>query len=224
MFKMPAHGRKGGLLVEILMIVIGINVALWFEGWFEDLRDAETGAQYLSDLRDDLRVDIQNLDHLITVNTDKVDNIGEILGKLDRLAELTSEEQSAVIFAPSSYGFFQPSDFTYRSMQESGDFRLISNASIKKRILQLNRLHKDIAILQENFLQALDDGYIPLMMNSFDIVKSRVVDPSLLENVTFRNFFVYTLQDTQAMVRSYEIARERSNGLLAEIDGELGDD
>ena len=80
---MPAHGRKGGLLIEILMIVIGINVALWFEGWFEDLRDAETEAQYLADLRDDLRVDIQNLDHLIEANKVKVSNIGEILGKLD---------------------------------------------------------------------------------------------------------------------------------------------
>jgi hypothetical protein len=224
MFKMPAHGRKGGLLVEILMIVIGINVALWFEGWFEDLRDAETEAQYLADLRDDLRLDVQNLDRLIKVNTDKINNIGEILGKLDRLAELSPEEQSAVIFAPSSYAFFQPSDFTYRSMQESGDFRLISNASIKKQILQLDRHHKDIAMLQGNFLQALDDGYIPLMMNSFDILNSRIVDPSLIENVTFRNFFGFTMQDTQMMVRAYEIARKQSNDLLVEIDGELGDD
>jgi len=224
MFNISAHGRKGGLLVEILMIVIGINVALWFEGWFEDLRDAETEAQYLADLRDDLRVDIQNLDRLIEANTDKVNRIGEILGKLDHLAELSSEEQSAIIFAPSSYGFFQPSDFTYRSMRESGDFRLISNASIKKSILQLNRHHNDIATLQDNFLQALDDGYIPLMMGSFDIVNSRIVDPSLFDNVAFRNFFGYTRQDTQTMVWLYETARERSNELLAEIDGELGDD
>ena len=224
MFRMPAHGRKGGLLIEILMIVIGINVALWFEGWFEDLRDAETEAQYLADLRDDLRVDIQNLDHLIEANKVKVSNIGEILGKLDHLAELSSEEQSAAIFAPSSYGFFRPSDFTYRSMRESGDFRLLANASIKKLILQLNRQHKNIAMLQDNFLQALDDGYIPLMMSSFDIVNSRVADPSLFDNVTFRNFFAYTVQDTEMMVRAYETARQRSSDLLAKIDEELGDD
>jgi len=224
MFKMPAHGRKGGLLVEILMIIVGINVALWFEGWFQDLQDAETGAQYLVELRDDLRVDIQNLDHLIAANNDKLTTMGEILGKLDRLAELPPDELASVIFTPSSYGFFRPSDFTYRSMQESGDFRLISNARIKKRILQLNRRHKDIAMLQDNFLQALDDGYIPLMMNGFDIVNSRLVDPSLLDNVAFRNFFGYTIQDTQAMVGTYETARQQSTELLVEIDEELGDD
>jgi hypothetical protein len=224
MFKIPAQGRKGGLLVEILMIVIGINVALWFEGWFEDLRDAEMEFHYLSDLRDDLRSDIQKLDDTIKFNTNKVNNIGDIIGKLDRLVELPPEEQSSIIFAPSSYGFFQPSDFTYRSMQESGDFRLLANASIKKRILQLNRNHDDIASLQDNFLQALDSGYIPLIMDSFDILNSRVVDPSILENVAFRNFFVYTVQDTQSMVRAYKVARQRSSDLLAEIDAELGDD
>jgi hypothetical protein len=221
---MSAHGRKGGLLVEILMIVIGINVALWFEGWFEDLRDAEMEAQYLADLRDDLRADIRNLDDLIQYNADKADKIGGIIKRLDHLGELSSEEQTAVIFAPSSYGFFQPSNFTYRSMQESGDFRLLSDASIKKLILQLNRNHGDIAVLQGNFLQALDDGYIPLMMSNFDILNSRVVNTSLFDNVAFRNFFSYTEQDTQAMLRAYEIARQRSGDLLAEIDAELGDD
>ena len=197
MFKMPTHGRESGFLVEILMIVVGINVALWFEGWFEDLRDAETEAQYLADLRDDLHSDIRNLDQVIKVNSDKVSNIEMLLGQLESLAVATPEKQSAAIFAPSSYSFFQPSDFTYRSMQESGDFRLLANASIKKLILQLNRQHDDIALLQGNFLQALDDGYIPLMMKSFDILNSRIVDPSLFDDVTFRNFFAYTVQDTQ---------------------------
>lgn len=85
-------------------------------------------------------------------------------------------------------------------------FRLISSATIKKSIPRL------------------DDGYIPLMMGRFDILNSRIADPALFENVTFRNFFVYTVQDTNAMLRSYEIVRKQSEELIAEIDGELGDD
>ncbi len=222
MFKMPKSGRKGGLLVEILMIVVGINVALWFEGWFEDLRDAETEAQYLLDLREDLRADIRSLDHLIEVNTEKLTRIGEIVGKLDQLAETSPEEQAGIMYAPSSYGFFQPSDFTYRSMQESGDFRLLASATIKKRILQLNRHHNNIAMLQDNFLQALDDGYIPLLMDSFDIADGNVADPSIFDNVTFRNFFPYTMQETRAMVSYYEVVRKRSIDLIAQNEAWQG--
>ena len=224
MFKIPKNGRKGGLLVEILMIVVGINIALWFEGWFQDLRDAETETQYLAELRDDLRIDMRNLDHLVEYNTQKANRIGEILRTLDRLDEMAPAEQAEVIFAPSSYGFFHPSDFTYRSMQESGDFRLISNTAIKKSILRLDRRHKEVAMLQNNFLQALDDGYIPLMMNGFDIVNSRVADTALTENVTFRNFFAFAMQETHMMVEAYESVRQQSEKLLAEIDQELGDD
>jgi len=126
------------------------------------------------------------------------------------------------IYTPPNYQFFTPSDFTYKSMQDSGDFRLLRGTEIKKSILRLDRRHKDIAQLQKNYLQALDDGYIPLMMTSFDIVTMRVTNPSFLQDQTFRNFFVYTLQDTGAMVSLYRLARSESENLIERIDARLG--
>ena len=61
---------------------------------------------------------------------------------------------------------------------ESGDFRLLSDARIKKKILRLSRRWQEIDVLQTNFLQALDDVYIPLMMRSFDIAGQRITNPS----------------------------------------------
>jgi predicted RND superfamily exporter protein len=223
MFKVPGKNRQTSLLVEILMIVIGINVALWFEDWFQDLRDAETEEQYLVDLRDDLLVDTSNLDSSIEWNEVKVSSLGNIVGRLDKLLEAPPEEQSKVIFAPSSYSFFQPSDFTYHSLQESGDFRLISNMDIKKGILRLDRRHKEIALMQSNFLQALDDGYIPLMMKSYDFVTGQVTDPTIVQDQSFKNFFVYTIQDTEMMISHYERVRSQSAELIDEIDRELSD-
>ena len=173
MLKLHRNGCGANLVLEILMIVIGINVALWFESWFQDLQDAEI------------------------------------------------EEQAQAIYTPSNYQFFSPSDFTYRSMQESGDFRLLRNAKIKKGILRLDRRHKDIAMLQKNYLQAMDDGYIPLMMNYFDLAAMTVSDPSLFQDQLFRNFFVYTRQDTDAMVALYRLAQSRSQELVELIEEEL---
>ncbi|MEO1246422.1 MAG: hypothetical protein AAFX56_12140 [Pseudomonadota bacterium] len=223
MSKSPRNGRKAELLLEILMIVIGINIALWFEGWFQDLEDAEIEAQYIADLRNDLLTNIENLDLAIdsgVAKSERTDRFIELLPKLD---ELSPGEQAQAVYTPSSYQFFTPSDFTYRSMQESGDFRLLRNAEIKKGILRLDRRHKDIAMVQENFLQALDDEYIPLLMNQFDIATLRVTDASLLQDQLFRNFFVYTRQDTNAMVELYRLARSESEELLRRIEEELGD-
>ncbi|MEM8815456.1 MAG: hypothetical protein AAGE85_06495 [Pseudomonadota bacterium] len=223
MSKSPRSGRKAELLLEILMIVIGINIALWFEGWFQDLEDSEIEAQYIADLRNDLLTNIENLDLAIdsgVAKSERTDRFIELLPKLDKLSP---GEQAQAVYTPSSYQFFTPSDFTYRSMQESGDFRLLRNAEIKKGILRLDRRHKDIAMVQENFLQALDDEYIPLLMNQFDIATLRVTDASLLQDQLFRNFFVYTRQDTNAMVELYRLARSESEELLRLIEEELGD-
>ena len=221
MFKLSANGRKGNLLIEILMIVVGINVALWFEGWFQDRQDAEIEEQYLVDLRDDLLTDIENLDFAIKNGEAKSQRTTQFIELMPTLAELPPEEQAQAIYTPANYQFFVPSDFTYRSMQESGDFRLLQDAEIKKSILKLDRRHKDIAMLQKNYLQAMDDGYIPLMMNRFDIATMTVTDPTLLENQLFRNFFVYTRQDTDTMVSMYRLTRSQSEELVALIEAQL---
>lgn len=220
MFKLPGKGRETNLILEILMIVIGINVALWFEGWFQDLEDANIEEHYIADLRDDLVTDIKSLDHVIKFGEAKSQRTANIVEQMSTIVDLPPEELAQAIFTPPNYQFFVPSDFTYRSMQESGDFRLLRNAKIKKSILWLDRRHTDIALLQKNFLQALDDAYIPLMMRSFDIATMRVTNPALLQDQMFRNFFLYTQQDTDAMVEQYRLARSESEKLIKLIEEE----
>ena len=223
MFKLNRNGRAPNLLLEILMIVIGINVALWFESWFQDLQDAEIAERYLVDLRDDLLTDIRNLDSVIKNGEAKLQQTAKIIELMPTFTDLSPEQQAQAIYTPPNYQFFVPSDFTYRSMQESGDFRLLRNSEIKKSILKLDRRHKDIAVIQKNYLQAMDDGYIPLMMNSFDIATMTITDPALLQDQLFRNFFVYTQQDTDTMVAMYRLARSQSEELVDLIEEELAE-
>jgi hypothetical protein len=224
MFRIPGIGQRSNLLLEILMIVIGINVALWFEGWFQDVENAEIEERYLADLRDDLLTNIKNLDFVIEFGEAKSQQAAKIIEKMPGIAELPPEELAQAIYTPPNYKFFTPSDFTYKSMQDSGDFRLLRSTEIKKSILRLDRRHKDIASLQKNFLQALDDAYIPLMMRGFDIATTSVTDPSLLQDQTFQNFFVYTVQDTDAMVSMYRVARSESEELIKLIDDQISAD
>ena len=223
MFKTSGNARGRNILVEVLMIVIGINVALWFEGWFQDLQDRETEQRYLVDLRADLVTNIDNLESLIEWAEKKSQTAGKIVERLPDLDTLSAEQIAQIVSFPSSYQFFTPSDFTYRSMQESGDFRLLTNEAIKKEILKLDKRHKDIALLQRNYLQALDDGYIPLMMTRFDLASNELSDPSLLENQLFRNFFAYVGNDTRGLAANYRDARAKSEKLIYLIDEQLGE-
>ena len=221
MFARVNTSRNRNFLVEILMIVVGINIALWFEGWFEDLQDAETEQQYLGGLRDDLVSDVKLLDAVIESNSTRLQRLGEIVPGLPELGSASAEEQAQAMWTPSSYFFFEPSDFTYRSMQESGDFRLLSDADIKKRLLKLVRQYRLIDTLQDNFIQAMDDEYIPLMMSGFDLIEQRVTDPAILEDQVFKNFFAYTSQDIETRLYVYKSVREQAQALLEAIEAQI---
>jgi hypothetical protein len=221
MFARVRSSRGAGVLGELLMLVVGINIALWFEGKFEDIQDADTEQQYLRGLRDDLTVDLDRLERLIKFNQKKIDKLSQILRQLPGLAEAPPEELGDAMFAPSGYDFFQPSDFTYRSMQESGDFRLLSDDDLKKALLKLARRYREIDLLQQNFIQALDDGYIPLIMQNFDILQMRLADPTMLDSLMFRNFFAYAIQDTGQRMEQFENARDQARELIERIEAQI---
>jgi hypothetical protein len=224
MFARLRSSRTGNLILELLMLVVGINIALWFEGKFEDMQDARTEKQYLSGLRDDLRKDVDSMNWIIEQNTAKISRLNEIIPTIGQLAEAPAEQQEATVFEPSSYSFFEPSDFTYRSMQESGDFRLLSDPSIKEGLLRLVRQYRLIDTLQVNFIQALDDEYIPLMMSSFDISEMRIAKPDLVNNLVFRNFFLFALQDTMGRTQALESARDQAKKLVDLVEQQLDPD
>lgn len=222
MFARLKRSTTGNLILELMMLVVGINIALWFEGKFEDLQEARTERQYLEGLRDDLRVDLGTMNSIIEQNTAKIARLEEMIPTIPGLAEEPPEQQIAVIFEPSSYAFFEPSDFTYRSMQESGDFRLLSDPATKEGLLRLARQYRLIETLQANFIQALDDAYIPLMMSGFDMGKVQIVDKGLVDNLVFRNFFFFALQDTGGRLHATKAARDQAGTLLELIEGQLG--
>jgi hypothetical protein len=203
------------------MIVVGINVALWFEGWFEELGERDTEQQYLLELRVDLQTDIGELDRVIASNTAKVGRLQSLVESYAELATKDANTLAQAIFEPSSYSFFEPSDVTYQSLIESGDFRLISDPDLKKGLLKLTRRWNEIETLQNNYLQAIDDEYIPLMMRTFDLVEMKVTDPSLFSNQLFKNFFAYALQDMERLSVTHTQARDQTDAVLASVNAAI---
>ncbi len=217
MFARIGSGKSRNILVELVLIVLGISIALWFEGLAEDMQEQEMARQYMSGLSDDLQTDIHSLESMIRNNQDRIARLESTLALLPNLANASPETQAEVIFVPSSYHFFQPANFTYISMQQSGHFRLLPDPEIKRDLLKLMQRYQSIDELQQNFIQALDDSYIPLMMESFDILNGRLTDDSLPESTLFRNFFVFALQDTNQRLAVLEDARLQASTLLESI-------
>ena len=59
------------------------------------------------------------------------------------------------------------------------------------------------------------------MMSNFDIANMQIADPAFLQDQMFQNFFTYTMQDTEAMISQYRLARSDSEDLIRLIDEQL---
>jgi len=221
MFARVGSARNRSVFVELVLIVLGISIALWFEGLAEDMHEDEMAGQYLTGLRDDLQTDIKSLNLMIRNNQDRINRLQTTLGELPGLLDATPEVQANAVFVPSSYHFFQPANFTYLSLQESGHFRLLSDPDIKRGLLKLMQRYQFIDELQRNFIQALDDGYIPLMMGAFDILDGRLVDTSLPTDIRFRNFFAFALNDTSQRLAELENIQQQASALLELINAKI---
>jgi hypothetical protein len=214
--------RKFGFVAELIMLVLGINIALWAEGRFEDFQDQQSEIDYLQGLQRDLSKDVESLEQILEANIAKVDRLQDIVPQLATIGDRPPREAVETFYEASEYHFFASEDFTYMSMRESGDFRLLSSKAVKENLLRLSRLHRNIDTLQDNFIQAMDDEYIPLFMESVDLQAMELVDRSIGENLTFRNFGSYALQDTGTRILFYEETARRTRELITLIQQQLG--
>lgn len=224
MFARIRSHRAGNLLVELALIVVGISIALALEGWAQDRDDDRTEQIYLRGLEADLETDRAELASALQANRAKLQELQQLITGLPDLAAAPSEQQAATLFAPATYHFFEPANFTFVALQESGDFRLLSDLELQRGLLRLMRRYRAIETQQANYMQALDDVYIPLMMSGFDIATMSLTDPELPGNQVFRNSFIFALQETDQRVRTMEAALEEVAGLVTVIDSQRDGD
>jgi|GEM_PF-1985013 len=187
---------------DLTLLVLGIYLALWMENTVQDWENDAKQQDYLYRLAQDLNSDIQSLEYLQKKLADKVSKLEQAIGRIAQ-DELAIDNESTATFTLSTastinnYFFFTPQDFTYLSMRESGDFKLIKEDAIKSRLIKLYGQYDFLATLQKNYLQGLDDEFIPLWLRSVDILHDNLIDKSLIKKPLYTNMIAFAYNDTQ---------------------------
>lgn len=161
-------------LRELIIIVIGILLSLWVSNLFQNSQDNQRELIYLERLSNDLTKDLEQLTSQMKQRKGQVDATKNMLqainsGSDDDRATLLGGFQSLLWTAR-----FSPNDATFRSLESTGDLRLIDNDSIVSSIMDLYRNH-----------------YEGLRDNNNDVTKYRdnFLLPYTTKNVSFRKAF-----------------------------------
>lgn len=162
-------------LREIVIIVVGILLSLWISDLVQNAKERERATIYLNRLDRDLGEDLTQLE------TDLEQRSRQLKSTKNMLSGLNSTDPQESRLAIVS-GFkellwtarFSPKDATFRSLESTGDLRLIENDTIVNALMNLYR-----------------GSYKGLEDNNNDITKFRdnFLLPYTMKNVSFRQAF-----------------------------------
>jgi len=115
-----------------------------------------------------------------------------------------------------SYYHFTPNDYTYLTLQQSGDFKIILDNELKKHLVGVYQNYKFIEAEQKNLLDALDQNYFPTMMSKYDMISGTVEDPDYFKSASFKNTLVFTTEETMRLIQLYEMALNKLSTFQAD--------
>jgi len=128
---------------EITLVVIGILIALQINNWNEKRKDVQREIKMLTDLQNDIKYNIGNINEGITTSLEK----GLVHSQKILLAfEKQTKYDSTMIEDFNFYYYFWDPDFRYASFEnlKKEGVNLISNDSLRNKIIELYEIDMDI--------------------------------------------------------------------------------
>lgn len=175
-------------LVNLLVVILGITIAFYFESSKESRQAKQEERKYLESLLVDLEADIAMLDTLQKVNV----SIKEAAISLSNTANdsVYQNEQQLVkhILLIQYNPYFTPQRTVYASLQSSGKSSIISDFDIRNRVAELyEQYYRGIGEYDQALNEHVRDFVKPFFINQITFKTSNTVDPAFLKQSEFRN-------------------------------------
>jgi hypothetical protein len=186
---------------DLLLLVLGIYLALWMENTVQEWTNDDKQRDYMHRLSLDFASDQKQMEDLLPMMEVKIAKLEQGIGFLQG-TDLKINDQKVlnqaleIASAVNNYYFFSPQDFTFLSMRESGDFGLLIDDGIKTQLLKLNSRYRFIDRLQNNYLQGLDDEFIPMWVRHADMVNNKLIHPEVITKPIFKNMVGFAWNET----------------------------
>lgn len=123
-------------LVNLIVVILGISIAFYLEGWRSEQKTEKLEQQYLKSLVIDLQHDLDYLDTLLTINSNLETSLGITTGAtIGR--PFNEDSLIAHIYAIQYIPPYKPQSVTYESLKATGNLDVISNFDVRNRIVEL---------------------------------------------------------------------------------------
>ncbi|NND87779.1 MAG: hypothetical protein HKM28_00870, partial [Flavobacteriaceae bacterium] len=226
---------------EIILVVIGILIALQIDTNNEIHKARVKELHYLENIKDDLQLNIANIDQFTTTRISKIASAEKILEYYEGKPLTDLEDFNSHLLNVYIWKKFYPHNNTFVELTNSGNLASISNDAIKNYLLNIEALYKELkgeeehyrydteVLLYEPSFRILDlnpntKKFIYNMSNGQageDVSLPRDRFELLLQDLKHKNGFVMAVYEFNVMNGQLEQMKKLSLELIELIDAEI---
>ena len=223
---------KSSLLVrlsaELVVIVLGVLIALWADGWVAQRADRRVEASRIAALQQNVTATRARLDRALGEATSAHSALTTTARWTDA-AEVAGREQ--LVGAGLLYGpVFTPELNVYMDLKSSGDLALLRSDELRQALARMDATFEQLALLQADMVMVQQLNIDPFAIREFDlgpIVGPWVgIDDLTEESATpdfdirvFRNLSLFKLDLVEQEIRTYREAMDALDDVEKAIDG-----
>jgi hypothetical protein len=182
-FRLFSNVHWSDKLVDVLVVVLGITIAFWLNNWQSERKNSSSEQKYLAALQTDLAKDTVQLLEI----TKEMDTIFFAIERMLRLADKPENADSVADYLSlisNDINVFFPEDYTYKSLQQSGDIGLIQNDSLLLILSDLYDYYEHINVMNELAYEYQLRNLLPYFDN-YDLRREKVFSRKVYNNHIF---------------------------------------
>jgi len=226
---------------EIVLVVIGILIALQINDANDARKERAKEVHYLENIKSDLQTNIQEMDRYLAVRTGCIEAAQRIITHFEGEPITDYDSFNADGVSIYSWQKFYQSNNTFQELVNSGNLALISNESIKTRLLDIESLYKKMKSEEDHFRFDTEKLiYEPLyelmdlqqLVNNFeyrvsggksgkDVILTAAYFEDYLNSQKLKNGFAMTILEFGTMNEQMRMMKQMSGELIASIDSDI---
>jgi len=173
---------------NLLVVILGISIAFYLEGWREETANKKQERKYLDSLITDLNTDVEALDTLRIVNEmiikASVSLANATVGQPYEDATKLRSDVLMIQYNPP----FVPQRTVYESMKSSGRMDLINDFKLRNQIVELyEQYYRGTGQYDQSLDEHVRDFIKPFFMKNIQFTSGNTVDDAFLKEREFQN-------------------------------------
>jgi len=226
---------------EILLVVIGILIALQINNQNDLRKERIKEIQYLENIKTDLNINLLEMSRYLDIRTENIAAAKRIIEHFEGkpITDYSAFNEDGVHIY--NWQKFYQNNNTFQELVNSGNLALISNESIKNRLLDIESLYKKMKSEEDHYRFDTEKLlYEPLyeimdllpMINNFefrasngssgkDVTLTSEYFGEFLNNRKVKNGFVLTVLEFTDMNGQMREIKQMTEELILSIDEEI---